>query len=168
MLPYSNFFDFDSVAISPDSSTIVAKDWIWNPSTGSQQQLPYGGSSYRLRSVAISEDNKQILSCNHRSIYLWDISGETKSALFKEHTDFGRRFQNWELRKDGWISASQTKDRLMWLPKLFRQEDCFAVPSNVLLLSQGGYYSVDFSRSLDMLGPNWATCYIPPTSAAQT
>jgi WD40 repeat protein len=173
-----------SVAFRPDGKNVVSGSAdttvrIWNAETGEQLRVLCGHSGSVL-SVAISSDATQIVSGSFDgSIRVWDIVGQRRLVLLKssvydltQNTEPDRsaasdcllvdgRCGQWTILENGWIVSLESKDdRLMWF-KPGTGETQVTDPSNILVISAGGYRSVDFSESWHILGEGWASSYMP-------
>lgn len=165
-----------TAAISPDRKTIVSGGedkgvHLWDSATGQPLSTLYGHQD-AIYSVGFSGDGTHIVSCAyHDSIRVWDISSRQKLVLIDASSKTGDwvstvdpRCAQWRVSKNGWVvSTGEDENRLMWLD--LRNVDV-QDPSNILVISKKGYWSIDFSNALEILGEKWTNCYTPPVKRA--
>ena len=150
----------NSVTFSSDGTRIVSGSWdnsvrVWDASMGALLHVIQEQTQAFINSVASSSDGTRVVSCpEDESALVSDLSMGCPPVW-----DYTIHGQHWISSPEYWIIWLPYHKRLaQWVPPC--PSDAI-YPHTCLVISRESSATIDFTNS--KMGPNWATCYSPPS-----
>ncbi|KAG8792948.1 hypothetical protein FRC12_004393 [Ceratobasidium sp. 428] len=137
--------------LSPDGKRIVScvenhNVQIWNLFEETPAAKPFEGHTRSVQALAFSPDGELVASGSYDgSIRIWDA--RPGSILSGEN--------EWRLGSKGWVTATNGKDLLLWVPPEFRND--LSRPPNLAVISTKKSLVLDFNGLAK--GNYWHECY---------
>ena len=140
-----------SVAFSPDGTRIVSGSYdntlqLWDAVSGAHLNTLNGHSS-PVYSVAFSPNGTRIMSVFHdKTLQLWDAMAGYSIGIYNTSTPSVQwPHLNWEsqsrfyhfISDDGWVWAMDPKQRLCWIPVIYRPLDFNSLATNGTYIALG-------------------------------